>query len=201
MDKVIPVAMQPEPGDFDKKVRQVGFAWLEKHQIDPNNPPLKASELPTYWQKSLEPLWEAYSGVCAYLAIFIEPIVSEATIDHFIPKSQNAGKAYEWGNFRLAILHVNRLKGEHVDVCDPMAIGQETFLLNLLSGEIFPNPSLTKEECVLAQNTIKRLHLDSPKHNRMRAERFSEYIAAKNEEKLQRLSPFIWYEAKRQGLL
>jgi hypothetical protein len=69
---MIPVALQPEPEDFDTKVRQPGLAWLAEHGIAPASPLPKASGLPAYWSQSNKQLWTAYSGVCAYLAIFFE---------------------------------------------------------------------------------------------------------------------------------
>jgi hypothetical protein len=49
---MIPVAPQPEPEDFDTKVRQPGLAWLTEHGIAPASPPSKASDLPAYWSQS-----------------------------------------------------------------------------------------------------------------------------------------------------
>jgi hypothetical protein len=66
---MIPVTLQPEPEDFDIKVRQPGLAWLAKQGIAPACPPPKASDLPAYWSRSNKQLWAAYSGVCAYLEI------------------------------------------------------------------------------------------------------------------------------------
>lgn len=107
---MIPVKLQPEPDDFDKKVRQPGQTWLADHGIAPDAPPPKAADLPNYWIRSNKQLWDAYSGVCAYLAIYFEWVTGAATTDHFVAKSKHAGDAYEWVNYRLSCLGPNRKK-------------------------------------------------------------------------------------------
>ena len=52
-----------------------------------------------------------------------------------------------------------------------------------------------------ARKTIRRLKLNSPEHNEMRAKHFIRYLRKKDEESLKELSPFVWYETQRQGLL
>ena len=99
MAQMIPVTLQPEPVDFDVRVRQRGHAWLETNEIALDAAPPKASSLPNYWSWSNMRLWEAYSGVCAYLAIFFEWSTGAGSTDHFIAKSVRAGDAYEWSNY------------------------------------------------------------------------------------------------------
>ena len=198
---MIPVRLQPEPADFDQRVRQPGRDWLTSHGIALDEAPPKASDLPNYWTRSNKQLWLAYSGVCAYLAIFFEWVTGASSTDHFIAKSKHAGDAYEWNNYRLSCLGPNRNKGKFEDVLDPIGIQSDTFELNLTTGEIRPNPSLDATQKSAARKTIKRLKLDSPEHNLMRAEHFSRYLRAKDEETLKELSPFVWYEAQRQQLL
>jgi uncharacterized protein (TIGR02646 family) len=199
---MIPVTLQAEPSDFDTNVRQSGFAWLRSNGIDPNNPPPKASDLPAYWQRYTKQLWDAYSGVCAYLAIFFEFSTGAASTDHFIAKSQNAGKAYEWDNYRLSCLGANRNKNKFDDVLDPIGLAPETLFLNLVNGAIFPNPLLTVNQKNDAINTINRLELDSPDNRRWRAARYSYYL--NNDWSLnilEQLAPFVHYEIIRQGLI
>jgi hypothetical protein len=92
---MIPVTLQPEPADFDTEVRQKGHGWLRAQGIALNAAPPKASNLPNYWSRSNKQLWEAYSGICAYLSIFFEWSTGAASTDHFTSKSQNAGDAYD----------------------------------------------------------------------------------------------------------
>lgn len=198
---MIPVVLQPEPADFEEEVRKKGRAWLTSHGIPLDAPPPKASDLPDYWSHSNKALWEAYSGVCAYLAIYFEWVTGASSTDHFVAKSKNAGEAYEWNNYRLSCLGANRNKNKFDDVLDPIGLPADTFMLNLASGAITPNPDLDAVRKRLANKTIERLKLDSPDHKTMRAGHFSRYLRGKDEQTLKELSPFVWCEAQRQGLL
>ena len=198
---MIPVTLRPEPTDFNTEVRQKGRAWLAGHGIPLDAPPPRAADLPNYWSHSNKQLWEAYLGVCAYLAIYFEWVSGASSTDHFIAKTRNAGDAYEWNNYRLSCLGANRNKGQFDDVLDPIGLPADTFVLNLASGEIRPNPELDAEQKKLARKTIQRLKLDSPDHRAMRAKHFFRYLRGKDEQTLKDLSPFVWYEAQRQGLL
>lgn len=122
-------------------------------------------------------------------------------VDGYIAKSSCAGDAYQWSNYRLACLGANRNKNRFDDVLDPFLIKPDTFELNLANGQIKPGPLLTDDERQAAQKTIDRLHLDTAQHRRMRQNAFTRYLRKKDEVTLMELSPFVWYEAKRQGLL
>ncbi len=198
---MIPVALQPEPADFDRKVRQKGLKWLKKEGISANGPPPRASDLPNYWTRSHKQLWAAYSGICAYLAIYIEWASGASSTDHFVPKSKHAGKAYQWDNYRLCLIGPNRKKWTYDDILDPIGLRQDTFVLNLATGEIGPNPDLDDTLKEKAERTIRQLELDSPEHNDMRFKHFNRYLRGKDLEALRDLSPFVWYEAQRQELL
>lgn len=198
---MIPVALQQEPLGFDVNVRQEGQGWLIDHHfvLCASAPP--KTKLPAYWSWSNQLLWAAYSGTCAYLAIYFEWPTGASSTDHFVPKSKHVGLAYEWDNYRLSCLGPNRNKNKYLDVLDPVGLAANTFVLNLASGEIKPNPALVGPQRTAAQKTIKRLQLDSPHHNAMRAGHFADYIAHGHAPTLRKYSPFVWYEADRQGLL
>lgn len=199
---MIPVALQPEPADFDDEVRQRGHAWLRAQGIALDSAPPKASKLPTYWSRSNKHLWDAYSGVCAYLAIFFEWSTGAASTDHFVAKSLKAGDAYEWSNYRLSCLGPNRNKNKFDDVLDPIGLAPNTFVINFASGKIAPNPALSPAQRTAARKTIRRLKLDSPDNNTMRAQHYTNYIAGDcSLSFLQRKSPFVHAEIIRQGLV
>lgn len=198
---MIHVRPQPEPKDFDKLVRKPGHDWLSKHHISIHSAPPSASALPRYWTRSNRQLWEAYDGVCAYLAIYFEWVTGAASTDHFVAKSRCAGDAYEWANYRLSCLGPNRNKNKFDDILDPFDLPEEVFYLNLVDGRIFVNPALSEDLEKAAQGTIKRLKLDSPPHRKMRAKHFERYLRSKDQQTLMELSPFVWAEAKRQQLL
>ena len=199
---MIPVKAATEPAEFDKKVRQPGLRWLRANGIAAKGPPPDPAKLPPYWQTMSMELWKAYAGVCAYLAIYFDWNTGASSTDHFVAKSKNAGATYEWLNYRLACLGANRNKNRFDDILDPFEIEPNTFVLNLASGEIEPNPRKRGNIPKRAKATIARLHLDDPENNAMRAKHYEDYlrhdVSAKH---LREQSPFVWYEAKRQGLL
>lgn len=199
---MIPVAPQPEPTDFDEKVRQPGLAWLNEKGIALNGPPPDASKLPTHWRNTQRQLWDAYQGICAYLCIYFDWPLGAHSTEHFIAKSSNAGQAYEWLNYRLSCLGMNRNKNKFDDVLDPFEIQPDTFILNLASGEMKPNPNLHPDVAARAVSAIKRLKLNNPETKKMRAGHYEDYCRGDvTAGYFERKSPFVWYEARRQGLL
>ena len=198
---MIPVRLQPEPADFDAKVRQPGLKWLASKGIASHGPLPKGTKLEPYWSHSNKSLWDAYGGVCAYLAIYFERVTGAGSTDHFVAKSRDAGQAYEWRNYRLSCLGANRNKNQYDDVLDPIGLMPGTFELNLVSGGISVRKGLALEAALLAEKTIRRLKLDSPEHTQMRQRHYGRYLKGRDSQTLQELSPFVWYEAHRQGLL
>lgn len=199
---MIPVKLQPEPDSFDEDVRKKGHAWLRKNSIALNAEPPRASELPPYWSKSNEKLWEAYSGVCAYLAIYFEWPTGAASTDHFVAKSRHAGDAYEWSNYRLSCLGANRNKSRFNDVLDPIGLSpRHTFFINFGSGKVSPNPNLPQAQKSAATRTISRLKLNSVKNNEMRSRHYYDYASDNcSLEYLSSHSPFVHQEVLRQDL-
>lgn len=198
---MIPVVSVAEPEDFDEKVRQKGCQWLKNEGIPTNAPPPKATKLPNFWTDSNKQLWEAYSGVCAYLAIFFEWSTGAVSTDHFVAKSRNSGDAFEWSNYRLSCLGPNRNKGKFDDVLDPFELTPNTFVINFASGEIAPNQTLDLSAKQAAQKTIRRLKLDSYENNQMRARHYTNYVKKDwSLDFLRRESPFVYAEIVRQEL-
>ena len=199
---MIPVVPKQEPADFDARVRKPGQQWLTDNNIILSAPPPDPSALPPHWRNTQKSLWDTYDGVCAYLCIYFEWALGASSTDHFVAKSKNAGQVYEWANYRLSCLGMNRNKNRFDDILDPFQIEPQTFVLNLVSGEIKPSPLLPLGIAAQAEDTIKRLKLDDPEINEMRAKHFSNCLSKDvSESYLARHSPFVWYEAKRQGLL
>lgn len=198
---MIPVTLQPEPIDFDIYVRQLGLAWLAANGVAIPGPLPKKPTIPAYWSHSNKALWTSYGGTCAYLAIYFEWVTGAASTDHFVAKSRDAGQAYEWANYRLSCLGPNRNKNKFDDVLDPIGMMAGTFELNLVSGEIRAGTRLNKAQSALATKTIRRLKLNSPDHNQMRQRHYAQYLRHRHVQTLKELSPFVWYEADRQGVL
>jgi len=199
---VIPVLLQPEPADFDTKVRRRGLKSLTGKQIDPALPLPKGAELSPFWRDCLDDLYQAYQQTCAYLAVHFERATGGTTADHFIAKSKLPGQAYEWTNLRLASSIVNARKCNFEDVLDPCTLSQGWFRLELVTGHIYPNPNLNADDLKRVILTIERLGLDNQTNRELRARHYEEYCMDDYTAGfLQRRSPFVYWEAKRQGLL
>ena len=198
---MIPVEPQPEPEDFDARIRQKGLQWLAKKGIDITVPAPDRFEFTPLWRDCLDAIYERYARVCAYGGFYIERVTGAPTVEHFVPKSKAPGLAYEWRNYRMVCSLLNGRKKDYEDVLDPFALPPETFHLNLVSGAIFPNPSLEGEAQEAALATIQRLKLDDAGCRSRRVEDFDGFLRGLPAEYLKQRSPFVWYEARRQGLL
>lgn len=193
---MIHVEQQPEPADFDAKVRQKGLKWLQTRE---DNQKWDNRE---YWRRASEDLYNAYHGICAYLAIYIERVTSADTVDHFKPKATYPELAYEWSNYRLSSRLANSRKREFEDVLDPFEIETGWFYLDFLSGEVYANPGLSEDMRQKIDQTIERLKLNDAELCRLRCRHFEEYQNHEyTSEFLKKRSPFVWPEACRQALL
>jgi hypothetical protein len=203
MAAVIPVARKPEPPTFDGLVRKPGNDWIKRQGLDPDKPAPPRTKIAPYWRACLADLYLSYEGTCAYLAIHFELTTGAGSVDHFAAKSKaKLSEAYEWGNYRLACLSRNTLKREFADLLDPFEIKEGMFHLEVVSGRIYANPALTKAERGRVEKTIRRLGLDGPNCREMRARHYEEYRRGEcTADHMRKRSPFVWYEAERQGLL
>jgi hypothetical protein len=95
---------------------------------------------------------------------------------------------------------MNSRKRDYDDVLDPFEIEDGWFRLETVSGRIYPNPDAVNQVEIHA--TIDRLGLDDAQCRKMRSRHFQDYINGDvSTDFLSRRSPFIWFEADRQGLL
>lgn len=199
---MIPVTPQVEPAAFDAEVRVPGNAWLAAKALNLAAPLPKGTKPPAFWRECLDDLHTLYGGVCAYLAVYMERATGAASVDHFVPKSAAAGQTYEWSNYRLACHAMNARKRAFDDVLDPFVMPADVFRLELVSGRIFVNSSITGQLLLDAIATIDRLRLDSSSHREIRARHYQQYIQNDiSSNHLRKMSPFVWHEANRQGLL
>lgn len=199
---MIPVAAQPEPAVFDAEVRQKGLAHLIKKGFPLDQPLPPKADIEPYWRACLTELHQAYGGVCAYLGVFFERVMGGGSVDHFIAKSANTGLAYEWSNYRLACSTMNSRKREFSDVLDPFFLAPDLFRLQLSTGHVYPNPDLDAVPMRLVEETIERLGLDDPLCRDLRTRWYQDYLThALPSVYLKSKSPFVWFEANRQGLL
>ncbi|MBF0175806.1 MAG: hypothetical protein HQL63_02985 [Magnetococcales bacterium] len=200
---MIRVQLQPEPAGFDKDVRQKGLADLRKKGIAVDQLPSKGSELAPFWRTSLGDLYKAYGGICAYLAIHFERVLGVASVDHFVAKSQHQARlAYEWDNYRLACQAMNNRKNKFDDVLDPFTVTNGWFQLELITGHIYPARDFDAQKTKQVEDTITRLKLNDPDIKRVRVQHFQDYFDQQfTSDHLKKISPFVWLEANRQGLL
>jgi len=192
---VIPVAPQAEPPTFKVRVADPGAAALADFKAG------RITELPALWRACLEDLRGAYRDVCAYAAIYIDPVTGGDSVEHFAPKSDEPDLAYDWRNYRLVCRLLNSRKREFRDVLDPFAIGPGWFELNLPTMRIAPAKGLPDPRRAEVQETIARLKLDDKKCRRARANYYNMYVAGDLRFRaLERLSPFVAFEVDRQGV-
>lgn len=193
---MIRTLVQPEPDNFEEIVREPGQTFL----ADNPHPTKTQWARHAYWQKALDDIYEAYDGICAYCCEWIAPTTGDPTVDHFIPKSINHQKAYEWSNFRLACLRFNRWKREYQDIIDPFSVGKDWFQLQIPSLQVFPNPALPENDKNRVISTIKRLRLNHELCIKSR----KRWLISLREGNidfvfLRKNAPFIAYELERQG--
>ncbi len=199
---MIPVQEKPAPDRFDQAVRQKGLAFLRRMEVAMDQPLPEQIQLEPYWRACLDDLHEAYGGICAYLCVYIERIVGGVSVDHFVAKSKKASLAYEWSNYRLACMTMNCRKRDYEDALDPFTILDGWFQLELVTGRIYANPEAPPDVRKQVVATIDRLGLDDLPCREMRSRHFQEYCEGFfSADFLRRHSPFVWYEARRQGLL
>ncbi|MED7668539.1 hypothetical protein GXB78_15160 [Pseudomonas moraviensis subsp. stanleyae] len=198
---MIYVQPQPEPDDFDKKVRAKGLAHLKAKGIALNGALPPGTEVAPLWRESLTDLHVAYGGICAYLGMFFERVAG-SSVDHFIAKSVSAKDIYEWSNYRLACSTLNSRKRDYSTVLDPFLLAPDLFRLQLSTGHIYPNPRLDAKAMRLIELTIETLSLDDALCRDTRARVYEEYVKYNLDNDYFRSKyPFIWSEARRQGLL
>jgi hypothetical protein len=194
---MIPVQRQPEPASFVKKVKTPGDRFLGVH---PHPASWKGRE---YWQKIINELWDAYSGVCAYACHWIPPDTGGSTVEHFIPKSVNPGLAYRWDNYRLVCSRLNGRKSDFQDVLDLFTLQDGWFHLGFPSLIVVPNPALPDADKTRVRATIARLKLnDDPTCLKARQVWLREYCQGTFPfSHLQKKAPFIARELARQDLV
>jgi len=215
---LIRVKEAPEPAEFGATVREPGNRAILELLGCKSLPPrsgrprvplpvgvaLTSAHLEThapYWRKALDALYEAYGGICAYVAVRIPRVVGTPTVDHFVPRTAQLGLAYEWSNLRLASGTMNTRKREFTDMLDPFAVEDGWFVLNLMDCGVSPARGLDAPLRVQVEATIKRLGLDDEACRQVRAEAYDRYLSGDvNLEQLRRESPFVAAEVERQGM-
>ena len=165
---MIKISQAQEPADFDEKVRRPGLRFLKEH---PDSNPKD------FWSACKGELYAAYRGYCAYTTFRIVPR-TDATVDHFMPKSIRRDLSYEWSNYRLCSPHANAVKKDATGLLDPVSLPENAFFLRE-DGSIEANPAAFSSENELASavHTVSRLRLNSPALVYDRAEHLDTLLA------------------------
>lgn len=150
---MIRVNLQPEYPTFDTEVRAPGAAFLALYPT-PTSEQFRKKSL---WSRAARELHAAYSGICAYTAMYLP---EQGSIDHFLPKARHPQLAYEWNNFRLASGRVNNSKGSLTNILDPFQIQNDWFYMDIPACLLKPNPELEKPLRSQIANTINSLRLN-----------------------------------------
>lgn len=204
---MIRVAPVDEPTDFDELVRQPGLkalpgfkarraAWELKAPPRGRKPKLKRC-----WSECKDDLHREYGGVCAYCAFYIGAIEGEATVDHFVASSTDLDLAYEWSNYRLASMTINRLKLDFDDVIDPFEVEDGWFEIDFILLEVVPGKQLQPQVSERVRATIERLELWTGDYQSSLLKWWNEWnTGAVTGDFIERNAPFLYREAVRQNM-
>ena len=185
------VQPQPEPADFDCKVRQPGLKYLQK------NP---GGKLPRLWGKVISDLWTAYDGICAYSCHWF-PLLGGESVDHFVPQTINSQLAYEWSNYRLTLQKMNSRKRADTNIVDPFTITGNWFVLVFPALLVKANSQLSDTLKSKVQHTIEALKLNEEALVNIRLGYVLEYCDGDiTLRRLYKRAPFVTYELERQKL-
>ncbi len=189
---MIHVEPQPEPPDFDSKVRQPGQSDLASSE----------GELRPHWQHCALQLWHAYQGVCAYSSLYIPLGTGARSVDHLLPKSKHRDLAYEWSNYRLACLRMNARKNALERVLDPFEVQDGWFALELSTLQVIPAEGLPEDLRQRVEETIELLDLNDDEFIQARAAYYAVFQSREVQfSYIQRRFPFLARELIRQGLV
>lgn len=187
---MIHVEPQPEPADFDARVRQKGQEDVQG-----------TDELRPHWRHCIPQLWQAYRGICAYSCLHIPRGTGAMSVDHLLPKSKQRALAYEWNNYRLACSRMNARKNAFEDVLDPFEVQDGWFALDLSTLQVTPGAGLPALVQQRVQDTIDRLDLNDDEFITARTAYYDSYRDGDlTFRHLRKHFPFLAMELIRQGL-
>lgn len=207
---MIPLQRFRKPPNFNKRIRDKGYQWLQRKGIDLHAIVPEGFVFKYYWVFCKSYLERKYNHYCAYTCFYMHP-TERTSIDHIKPKSRvEAYLAYEWKNYCLCCERINTKKGDKLNIINPFEVTENLFCLVLGTGYIYVNPSYSNSSLVaLAKTTIEELDLNNGFWKKARREVYKEFGEAKRagasleyaEERLKKENIFVWSEAKRQGKL
>ena len=192
---MIRVQSKPEYLAFDGQVRQPGAAFLATCA----NPTSEQFKKKNFWGRAARELHAAYSGICAYTAMYL---TDWGSVDHFLPKALFPHLAYEWTNYRLANARINSSKGNLTTIIDPFLVEDGWFHIEIPACLLKPNRDLDIDLRNQISNTINSLRLNQDDHYvQERCNILMDYARGDvSLNFLERRYPFLAKEIERQGL-
>lgn len=121
----------PAPPDWETEGLQRGIQWLAR---DPRNPHRERPK--DFWSPYRPQLAAGFGDLCGYTVMW-KP--DDETVDHFVPwtelrGTENAWRAYDWDNLRLAVGWFNCARRGPIP--DPYLVEDSWFALRLPSLEL-----------------------------------------------------------------
>ena len=186
---MIRVAPASEPASFDGKVRRRGLDAIAelvgeapsrtrrgpgRQRSFASRDQIAAAAFPPFWRDALPDLRDAYCGLCAYLALYIEHGTGAPSIDHFVPKSKDWRMVYEWSNYRLCSSLINGHRGDRAIAHDPFLLEAGLFALEFTEHQVIPGLLARGRTSDAVMRTIDNLGLNQRDCRKAR----EEYVAA-----------------------
>ena len=112
-----------------------------------------------------------------------------------VPKSTDWRLVYEWRNYRLSCLRMNRKKREFTDVLDPFCIDDDWFVMDVVEFRLHPGPSLDASRKQSVAATINRLGLNDLDWCETRRQHVDQYREHRLLHIVEILFPFVAFAA------
>jgi hypothetical protein len=211
---MIRVTPAPEPAVFDGLVRRPGLSAINEligrapllRRPGPRRRPVASqqseispADFPPLWRAAIPLLRDAYEGRCAYLATFIEPGTGQPTVDHFVPKSKDWRRVYEWSNFRLCAAVINGTKGERA-LLDPFEIETSWFALEFVSFSVIAGAGAPAERLQEVKDTLEQSGINARECRKLREQYVTDFENGEIElSYLERRAPFVAGQLRLAG--
>ncbi len=185
------VAPAPEPPHFEALVRRRGLSAISelvgelpdlprrgkrRNKVAERREEIPGHAYPPLWRKALPDLLREYRHICAYTCFYIERVTGAPCVDHQVPKSRAWNLVYEWRNYRLSCALMNSRKGDAEGVLDPFEIGDDWFVLEVVSCRVLPGPGAVGEIRLRVEETLRILRLNDEICRKNRQEHVDAYL-------------------------